>query len=259
MKKTVIFLVSIVVIIFIVEINLALSLFVFKDSLKDIVGTTYSGLSTFLASIVAIIGVCFTIYFNQRIKERELYESEKLKNKELLNELDQKSEWRKELMNIAAKPAIQLEDIYRILASLRFLPKSKDEIEVQVNKEEKKVQKNESNQKEFDIISNYIYNQLNKILNEKFKDSLVSDLIDERNPKNNLTFKESEEIRQYTKFLLKHHWEYNKGEEDREKFKIIEINEFKKVINEIENLCDRTYIINYPTNAYIGELKDRYH
>ena len=67
MKKTVIFLVSIVVIIFIVEINLALSLFVFKDSLKDIVGTTYSGLSTFLASIVAIIGVCFTIHFNQRM------------------------------------------------------------------------------------------------------------------------------------------------------------------------------------------------
>ena len=47
----------------------------------------------------------------------------------MLNELDQKSEWRKELMNIAAKPVMQLEDVYRILASLRFLPKSKDEIE----------------------------------------------------------------------------------------------------------------------------------
>ncbi|MGS5451621.1 hypothetical protein ACVD45_12995 [Staphylococcus aureus] len=213
----------------------------------------------------AVDGVEKTINSNQKLKNQESLIAEKLKNKELLNDLDQKSEWRKELMNIAAKPVIQLKDVYRILASLRFLPKSKDEIEVQANKEVQKVQKDESNQKneskqkEFDIISNYIYNQLNKILNEKFKDSLVNDLIDERNLKNNLTFKESEEIRLYTKFLLKHHWEYNKGEGDREKFKTIEINEFKKVINEIENLWDRTYIINYPTNAYIGELKDHYH
>ena len=67
--------------------------------------------------------------FQSKTKARELYESEKLKNKELLNELDQKSEWRKELMNVASKPILQIEDVYRILASLRFLPKSKDEIE----------------------------------------------------------------------------------------------------------------------------------
>ncbi|MEW4603632.1 hypothetical protein [Staphylococcus hominis] len=234
-------------------------------NIVPIIAAIITSIATIWAAKKAVDGVEKTINSNQKLKNQESLIAEKLKNKELLNDLDQKSEWRKELMNIAAKPVIQLKDVYRILASLRFLPKSKDEIEVQANKEVKKVQKDESNQKneskqkEFDIISNYIYNQLNKILNEKFKDSLVSDLIDERNLKNNLTFKESEEIRQYTKFLLKHHWEYNKGEEDREKFKTIEINEFKKVINEIENLCDRTHIINYPTNAYIGELKDHYH
>ena len=57
-----------------------------------------------------------------------------LKIKELLNELDQKSEWRKELMNIAAKPVMNLEDVYRVLASLRFLPKNRIEIKTLIKR-----------------------------------------------------------------------------------------------------------------------------
>lgn len=74
----------------------------------------FKGGSTITAALMAAIGVILTIENNQN-----------LKNKELLNELDQKSEWRKELMNIAAKPVMQLEDVYRILASLSFCLKAK--------------------------------------------------------------------------------------------------------------------------------------
>ena len=36
--------------------------------------------------------------------------------------------------------------------------------------------------------------------------------------------------------MLKHHWEYNKGEKDKKKFKKKELNEFKKVMDEIHRL-----------------------
>lgn len=96
----------------------------------------FVGLCTLFTGILAITGVCFTIFNSQR-----------LKNKELLNELDQKSEWRKELMNIAAKPVMQLEDVYRILASLRFLPKSENEI-IGEESEQQKEQKSKLEQQE---------------------------------------------------------------------------------------------------------------
>lgn len=166
----------------------------------------FVGLCTLLTGILAITGVCFTIYFNQKIKDKELYEAQKLKNQELLNELDQKSEWRKELMNIAAKPVMQLEDVYRILASLRFLPKSENEVK-------------RSEQKDFDKISNFIYKQLNKILN-KHHVGLDSNIVYSKKFLNRvLNIKDAEIIRLYTKFLLKHHWEYNKGEKDKKSLK----------------------------------------
>lgn len=238
MKKTVIFLVSIVVIISIFEIKLALYLFVFKDSLKDVVGTIYSGLSTFLASILAIIGVCFTIYFNQKIKERELYESEKLKNKELLNELDQKSEWRKELMNIAARPSISTKDVYRTLASLRFLPKKEIEIyDIKIKekyKDKEEIEKfiSENKDKDFDVISNYIYNRLIEILTKQYKNANI----DEKLTNTYLSIRESEEIRLYILFLLKHHWEYNQSEEKKENFINIERKEFKNVLKQVDEI-----------------------
>ncbi|MCK6224444.1 hypothetical protein [Staphylococcus hominis] len=205
----------------------------------------FVGLCTLYTGILAITGVCFTIYFNQKIKDKELYEAQKLKNQELLNELDQKSEWRKELMNIAAKPVIQLEDVYRILASLRFLPKSEDEIK-------------ESNQPKFDEISNYIYKHLNEMLNDTLKKVETKNTLNEKGIKIQMSIKESEEIRLYTKFLLKHHWEYNKGEEDKEKFKKKELNEFRKVIKEIKRLNENPIISNvyYKTKVHIGELEE---
>lgn len=214
----------------------------------------FVGLCTLLTGILAITGVCFTIYFNQKIKDKELYEAQKLKNQELLNELDQKSEWRKELMNIAAKPVMQLEDVYRILASLRFLPKSENEIKGEESEQQKEQNERQSyeegkkgeedkgnrkvgsDQKEFDVISNYIYKKLNTMLNSSLGNFSVDETLTDEALKRTFTIRKSEEIRLYTKFLLKHHWEYNQSEKDKEDFKDKELKEFKKVMKEIHRL-----------------------
>ncbi|MDS3904147.1 hypothetical protein RJB87_02615 [Staphylococcus hominis] len=69
---------------------------------------------------IAVFGVRETIKSNQE-----------LKNKELLNDLDQKSEWRKKLMNVASKIFLITDDMYRVLISLRFTPN--DDVENKVN------------------------------------------------------------------------------------------------------------------------------
>ena len=67
-----------------------------------VLGDLITGICTVIAVIIAVFGVNKTIKSNQR-----------LKNKELLNELDQKSEWRKELMNVASKSTLNINDIYK--------------------------------------------------------------------------------------------------------------------------------------------------
>ncbi|MDS3871831.1 hypothetical protein [Staphylococcus hominis] len=265
-----------------------------KDISLSFIKSLFTGLFTVLGAMIAVSGVRATIYSNQN-----------LKNQELLNDLDQKSEWRKELMNIAAKPVIQLEDVYRILASLRFLPKRKDEIEGederqpneerkkgederqpneerkkgederQPNEERKKGederqsneerqkdkgnQKGGSDQKEFDVISNYIYKRLNTMLNERLNNLSVNETLTDEILNRPFSIKKSEEIRLYTKFLLKHHWEYNKGEEDKEEFKKKELREFKNVIKEIYRLNEMDSIKEiYRLNKNNSEKKEFY-
>ena len=201
-------------------------------------GYLFSGLCTLLGAILAILGVCFTIFNSQR-----------LKNKELLNELDQKSEWRKELMNIAAKPVMNLEDVYRVLASLRFLPKNRIEIK-------------NSNQEDFDEISNYIYTKLNDKINTFYIDNKINlDKSLERNFYDyRFNIRNSEEIRQYVKFLLKHHWEYNQSEEEKRSFMAKEKKEFEKVKEQIKRIKDKknnTLNLMYDkTNLYEKENKE---
>ncbi|OHR07164.1 hypothetical protein HMPREF2587_08940 [Staphylococcus sp. HMSC078A08] len=267
-------LIIVIIVACIVEVILSKNLNNPSNNINYISGDIYTGTSTFLTGILATIGICFTLYFNQKIKDKELYEAQKLKNQELLNELDQKSEWRKELMNIAAKPVMQLEDVYRILASLRFLPKSKDEIEGKESKqqEEQNVEKNEeqvkkyeknrkdgSDQKEFDVISNYIYKRLNMILNERLNNFSVNETLTDKILNRPFSIEKSEEIRLYTKFLLKHHWEYNKGEEDKEDFKKKELSEFKNVIKEIYRLNEMDSIEEiYRLNENNNKKKEFY-
>lgn len=212
----------------------------------EVLGNYIEGLFALIAALIAVVGVSETIKSNQNLKNRELLKNQELKNQELLNSLDQKSEWRKELMIIAAKPIIELEDIFRILASLRFLPKSKVEIE-------------KSDQPKFDEISNYIYKRLNEILNDIFKGVGTEDKLDNDDDEIKMNINKSEEIRLYTKFLLKHHWEYNKAEGDKEEFKKKELEEFKKVMEEIHRLNQEDNIKKdyYKTDKiYTGILDD---
>lgn len=197
-----------------------------------------TGVATICAAKKAVDGVEKTINSNQE-----------LKNQELLNSLDQKSEWRKELMNIASKPILRFEDVYRVLASLRFVPKTQEEIE-------------QSNHQQFDEISNYIYCRLLNIITERFKGLETNSILIEKNLNQTLKLKEIEEVRQYAKFLLKHHWEYNKSEYAQEKFKKNEVKEFIKVTEVIENFNDQNFIneksFNKRYSKEISELEDQY-
>ncbi|MCH4379947.1 hypothetical protein [Staphylococcus haemolyticus] len=196
---------------------------------ESILNSVITGVCTIISAVIAIIGVHFTIN-----------NSRKLKNQELLNELDQKSEWRKELMNIAARPSISTKDVYRVLASLRFLPKTEIEIyNIKIEekyKDKEKIEKfiSKNKDKDFDVISNYIYNRLIEILNKRYIKN--SSETDEKWTNTYLSIRESEEIRLYILFLLKHHWEYNQSEEKKKKFINIERQEFEKVIKQVEQL-----------------------
>lgn len=194
---------------------------------EHVLNSVITGACTVISAVIAIIGVHFTIN-----------NSRKLKNQELLNELDQKSEWRKELMDIASKVNISTKDIYRILASLRFIPKDEIEIyDIRINNiftndiEIYNFLKRHKD-KDFYIISNYIYNDLIEILNEYYKDENKNRSFFEKQ----LTAKESQKVRLYTLFLLKHHWEYNQSEEKKNKFINIERQEFEKVIKQVKQL-----------------------
>ncbi|PTK65952.1 hypothetical protein [Staphylococcus borealis] len=196
---------------------LAILMFFLKNN--EVVKIFYTGSCTIGAALIAVWGVSNTINSNQE-----------LKNKELLNELDQKSEWRKELMNIASKTFLTTDDIYRVLASLRYLPKRPIEME------------KETENKTFNTISNYIYFRLKEILidiSEKIEFEKSGDSSKEKLTVY-LNSKYTEEIRLYILFLLKHHWEYNKSKKDKQNFKKIEENEFEKVKQRIRTLktCD---------------------
>lgn len=247
-KKAVIIVGSIVAVI-IAAFIIFLVIFSFFIGFDKDKNDVFVGLCTLFTGILAIIGVCFTIYFNQKIKDKELYEAQKLKNQELLNSLDQKSEWRKELMNIASKPILRFEDVYRILASLRFVPKTEKEIE-------------KSNHQQFDEISNYIYCKLLDIIVKRFKGLEINSILIEKDLNQTLKLKEIEEVRQYTKFLLKHHWEYNKSDYAQEKFKKIEVKEFIKVTDVIKQFNNQKFIneksFDTKYSKKISELKKQY-
>lgn len=177
---------SIIVIeIIIAFVVILLAFFAYKMS---VLGNYIAGLFTLLAAIIAVLGVNRTIRSNQE-----------LKNKELLKDLDEKSEWRKELMNLASKTFMTTDDIYRVLASLRFIPK------VDTNN------KNEIN--DFEHMTRIIFDELSSMLNNKYNTLIKKEISCLQKPGEIkeiiLDYKDTEIIRLYTKYLLKHHWETN--------------------------------------------------
>ena len=146
----------------------------------------FTGFATILAAIIAVVGVYLTIKHNNEIKK-----------KELLDNLDSKSEWRKNLYDVASKTYLDTDDVYRVLASLRYFPHKN---------------KGLSDERYFREATQIIFSDLYTLIEEyktkieeKAKEKDVSEI---KAPI--LTFEQSEMVRIYTKYLLKHHWEYNK-------------------------------------------------
>ncbi|MCJ1780369.1 hypothetical protein [Mammaliicoccus sciuri] len=147
-----------------------------------------TGNATIIAATIAVVGVSFTIW-----------SSNKNKKKELLDNLDSKSEWRKQLYDVASKTFIDTDDVFRVLASLRYFPHYKDHNNT--------CDGEPTFQEATRTIYKYLYsiiethkNEIDEILNDE-------ECIDIKVPI--LPFKETEIVRVYTKYLLKHHWEYN--------------------------------------------------
>ena len=164
----------------------------------EVLGNYIEGLFALIAALIAVVGVSETIKSNQN-----------LKNKELLNDLDQKSEWRKELMNVASKTFLTTDDIYRVLASLRFVPKVTSN-----NKKEKD---------DFDHMTREIYDELNRLLRVKYGFKIKQKISSLKGSQKDeklyiyLKYEDCEIVRLYTKYLLKHHWEININKEKWEK------------------------------------------
>lgn len=144
----------------------------------------FTGFATILAAIVAVIGVYLTIKHNNETKK-----------KELLDNLDSKSEWRKQLYDVASKTFLTTDDVYRVLASLRYFPHEKI---------------GEGNERHFREATQIIYRDLYSII-EKYEEDIKNNILNKNDNPIILNFGHSENVRIYTKYLLKHHWEHNKG------------------------------------------------
>ncbi|MCJ1748916.1 hypothetical protein MT416_06305 [Mammaliicoccus sciuri] len=157
----------------------------------------FTGIATIVAALIAVIGVSNTIK-----------SSDENKRKELLDNLDSKSEWRKQLYNVASKTFIDTDDVYRVLASLRYFPH--EEVD------NKKSKRNSDDEYVFKQATRAIYKDLYSIINTHMEeiDKIINNEKCEDVKAPILSFKESEKVRVYTKYLLKHHWEYYNDKKD---------------------------------------------
>lgn len=188
-----------------------------NDYTHEFISLIVKGCFGLMSALIAVWGVSNTIISNQELKNRELLKNQELKNQELLNDLDQKSEWRKELMNIASQTFMTTDDLYRVLASLRFQPHN-DTLD----------------KDDFKSMTKKIYDELNDMLDKKYNSQIKQKLTESSCFKNKdkiiyIEYKDSEIIRLYTKYLLKHHWEINI---DETKW----LKDQEQVIKEVENL-----------------------
>ncbi|MCJ1764983.1 hypothetical protein [Mammaliicoccus sciuri] len=163
------------------------------------------GWSTLLSAILgAILGSSITSTINYYNSKRQL-----------LNDLDSKSEFRKRLYDVASNPTPCMKDVLTIRTSLRFI---------------KKNTKNNT-QEDFDIITNDIIDFCDTIENEYYNSLYKKNF--------KLTNKDTKILQLYTRYLLKHHWEKNQvklfGSALWEGQNLGYINELKYEIQKIES------------------------
>lgn len=120
-------------------------------------------------------------------------------------------------MNVASKTFMTTDDIYRVLASLRYQPHNV-----------------ESDGCDFKSMTKKIYKELNEMLDTKYNRKIKQKLSEKPCFKSKdytiyIEYIDSKIIRLYTKYLLKHHWEINIDEN-------IWLKNQKEVIEEVKEL-----------------------
>ena len=115
------------------------------------------------------------------------------KSRELQDSLDARSNWRINLVNIASKELINLDDIYRIRASLRNVKHNPLELDFY----------------SFDFMTNVMINICDSMI-KKYDINHVRPRIEETSLKKTYIIDKNdcEIIRICCRFLLKHQWEY---------------------------------------------------
>lgn len=145
--------------------------------------------------------------------------------KGLQDSLDSKSGWRKELFKVASKTFLTTDDVYLVLAALRYNPhKIWDE---RKNREPK----------DFGEMTSYIHYKLGYIL-ESYKGEYLNLTLDQvESHVKVLSKQDSNTVRLFVKYLLKHHWEdLGKGVWGKLKFRVMqEPYIIKEVYNQIED------------------------
>lgn len=164
-------------------------------------------LTIILSLVSAVIGALMTIKSQEKIAKKQLKDS-----------LDSKSEWRKKLYDTASKADIDLNDIYRLRASLRYKPNN-SAIDIKVDSCEN-----------YFTFANMTYKMI------KHCDDMVRDYSGGTNSKK-LNTKDAEITRIYLRYLLKNQWEIlsNEGKE-LEKYKANEKHIIKETLEMLDNI-----------------------
>lgn len=142
------------------------------------------------------------------------------KSRELQDSLDARSNWRVNLVNIASKENINLDDVYRLRAALRNV--KHDSIEVEPYS--------------FDFMTNVIINICEDTVRNcdcQTIESTEQDKIVNRYLTND---KDCEIIRICCRFLLKHQWEYLTKNYQNPIVRIINLK--SKINNNAEDVCE---------------------
>jgi len=121
------------------------------------------------------------------ITKRDNQKSIEIQN---LNRIDEASGWRKELMNVASHKIINKADIYRIRASLRYESKDKDINYKELTTAYNKIDKENA----FEVMTSVMISYCD----------YLTDIAPSKISKTN----NQRKLRIYTRYLLKHHWEY---------------------------------------------------
>lgn len=193
------------------------------DLMRYVLPALITLLGVYMTASIAIFNVNKTLKSNEENSYATVKASYENKERDLLDNLDSKSEWRKQLYDVASKTFLTTDDVYRVLASLRYLPKSSESDKFS----------------SFSRPTREIYNEMYSVL-DNYKENINSATNNaingiDKTPIVFLSFEYSEKVRLYTKYLLKHHWEYNNYQE-KNKFMKNEDEIFNEVKTEVRKI-----------------------